>query len=96
MASVNESLWLEESIVRRSTLLSLSSPSNRVLEALRNVFYNVDTPGGTFPTLGGHGGSYLDDKADLMVLSVPMEEDRLTRMLRHYFPVLFLVSLQCS
>jgi hypothetical protein len=41
------------------------------------------------PTLGGRSASLYDDREDLVALRRPAEEDRLTIVLRKYFPFLF-------
>ena len=75
-----------------STLLSVRQPSRRTLTAFRNVFSNVSNPKGRLPALGGHSARILDDKWDLMALRNYEDEDRLTSVLRHCFPILFVVS----
>ncbi|MCJ1460132.1 hypothetical protein MMC28_010511 [Mycoblastus sanguinarius] len=54
-----------EALILESTLLSLKSPQTRTLEAFRNVFHNVNSSGGGYPTLGGHSARILDDANDL-------------------------------
>ena len=72
--------------------MSLKPPPSRVLEAFKHVFHNTNDAGETFPTLGGRSARILDDEDDLMALRSPPEEDRMTRFLRNYFPLLFVVS----
>ena len=82
---------LGEAIILETTLLSLKRPSPRTLEAYRHVFNNVSAGKSSFPTLGGSSCGILDDRNDLMALRMPQEDDRLTRLLRHYCPVFFTV-----
>ena len=70
-----------EALILESTLLSLKSPQTRTLEAFRNVFHNVNSSGGGYPTLGGHSARILDDANDLVALRTRQEEDRLTSFL---------------
>ena len=84
-----------EAIVLESALISLKPPASRILEAYRNVFHNVASSGGGYPTLGGRSSEILDNVDDLMSLHKPLEEDRLTKWLRYYLPILFVVSLDC-
>ncbi|MCJ1236228.1 hypothetical protein MMC14_004206 [Varicellaria rhodocarpa] len=78
-----------EAIVLESALISLKPPASRILEAYRNVFHNVASSGGGYPTLGGRSSEILDNVDDLMSLHKPLEEDRLTKWLRYYLPILF-------
>ena len=71
----------------------MDSPAPRVLEAFRNEFHNIKHPAGSYPTLGGHGKTILDDKNNLMTLRKHFEEDQLTKFLRSYLAWLFVVSL---
>ena len=75
-----------------STLLSVRQPSRRTLTAFRNVFSNASNPKGRLSALGGHSARILDDTEDLMALRSYEEEDRLTSVLRHCLPILFVVS----
>ena len=75
-----------------STLLSVRQPYRRTLTAFRNVFKNSSNPTGCFSALGGHSAKVLDDRGDLMSLRTRIDEDRLTSFLRHYAPILFVVS----
>lgn len=68
-------------------------PSKRTFEAFYNVFHNVDGAGEPFPTLGGPSAKVLDDRDDLMALHRPVEEDRLTMVIRQHFPWFFRVSV---
>jgi hypothetical protein len=72
-------------------MLSLEAPTLQAHEAFSNVFNNVNNhlP---YPTLGGCSTELYNDRNDLMVLRRQPEEDRLTRFLRHYLTVLFVVS----
>jgi hypothetical protein len=78
--------------------LSIEKPSSRSLSAFQNVFNNLHgvKPGEPFPTLGGHSATLYDNEEDLLVLSSPEEEDRLTSFLRYYFGILFTVSQPTS
>jgi len=74
--------------------LSIDKPSPRSLAAFQNVFNNLHglKPGEPFPTLGGNSATLYDKREDLLVLSSPGEEDRLTSFLRYYLGILFTVS----
>lgn len=85
--------FVGEAILLESTLLSIRPPTSRALDAFRNVFHNEHSPGGGFPTLGGRSAYLYDEKNDLMSLSTPKEEDRLTALVRYSLPWLFVVSL---
>ena len=87
---------LEKAIIRQSTLLSLGTPSSRVLQAFRNEFHNLANPEGSFSTLGGCSSKILDNSDDLMVLHNQVDEDRLTSFLRRYFSILFIVGQPSS
>ena len=75
-----------------STLLSAKQPSKQAHKALYNTFHNEDkkhTPGGAFPTLEGRSANIYDRRADLLALRAPAEEDRLSKLLRTHFSILF-------
>ncbi len=76
-----------------SALLPLKKPQTRTLEAIRNVFNNLDKSGHGYPTLGGRSAGILNDSNDLVALRTRDEEDRLTSFLRYCFPLLFVVSI---
>ena len=86
-------LLLEEAAVLESFILAMNAPRSRVLKAFYNKFHNVGLTAAEFPTLGGYSQSILDDTEDLMVLCKSPEEDLLTKLLRHCFAWLFVVSL---
>ncbi|KAF8852809.1 hypothetical protein BDZ45DRAFT_749197 [Acephala macrosclerotiorum] len=71
------------------TSISIQPPSSRALQAFRNKFHNLDASKEGFPTLGGRSTTLYDEKNDLVSLSKPSEEDRLTAFVRHAFPWLF-------
>lgn len=73
--------------------LALKRPSPRTLEAFRNVFNNVKPSKDPYPTLGGYGAGVLDDSHDLVSLCQSLDEDRLTRFIRHYLAFIFVVRL---
>lgn len=77
-------------MVHATALLSLRRPSPQTYKAYKNHFNNVDSHGES--TLGGIGATILDDRDDLLALVRPAEEDRLTKFLRLYFPMLFLAK----
>ena len=74
-----------------SALLSNHRPLPRTLEAFRNHFENENDRQGPYSTLGGLSARILDDTDDLMALKPPLDEDRLTKLLRYYLPILFVV-----
>lgn len=84
--------YIGEAVLLESTLFSIQPPTSRALAAFRNVFHNDSSPGGGFPTLGGRSAYLYDEKNDLMSLSRPKEEDRLTSLVRYSLPWLFVVS----
>lgn len=80
----------KEALLLDTTLLSLSPPSNRVWDALRQRFHNTkpNDPVG-WPTLGGASIAILDDPSDLVSLKPPVEQDRMTTFVRDRLGVLF-------
>ena len=86
-------LKVGEALVLESALVSNHPPLPRTLEAFRNHFENENDREGPFSTLGGLSANILDDADDLMALRTPLDEDRLTKLLRYYLPVLFVVRL---
>lgn len=83
---------LEEAMILESSVLSLRQPSPRTLDAFRNFFNNVHPTKEPYPMLGGHSARILDDTGDLVSLCQPLNEDRLTRFIRHYFAFILVVS----
>ncbi len=75
-----------------SALLSVKKPSNRTLAAYKSVFNNESNAKGGYPALSGHSATVLDDAEDLMSMKKNEDEDPLTSLLRHCFPLLFLVK----
>jgi hypothetical protein len=77
----------------RNALVSLRAPAPRAMEAFRNHFHNISHPR-PFPTLGGASISSYDDNSagDVISVKTQTEEDRLTRFLAKYLPILFIVS----
>jgi hypothetical protein len=73
-------------------LRAIQHPSRRTLEAARNIFHNVAKPGKAIPALASRNGAIFDDEYDLLSLKTVAEEDRLTRFIQTYLPVLFMVS----
>jgi len=81
--------YVGEALIFESTLLSLAPPAPRILKAFQNHINNVATEA-AFPALGGTGtGTYSKD--DLMALHTTSDEDRMTALLRYYFPMFFVV-----
>lgn len=83
---------LEEAMIFESSVLSLGRPSRRTLDGFRNVFNNVHPSKEPYPMLGGHSARILDDAGDLVSLCQPLNDDRLTRFIRHYFAFVLVVS----
>ena len=69
-----------------STMLSLRRPARQTFDAFLDHF---KTP---YSALGGRNAALYDDRDDLVALSRPTEEDRLTMVLRNYFPFLFMTK----
>jgi hypothetical protein len=78
---------IDEALKRESEILALSSPDQRLLNGVRHVFipsYDKGTGTGKGPTTS-HGmmKTHLDEenKQDLCVLALPVERDRVTKLL---------------
>lgn len=76
-------------MVLESTMLSLQRPSKQAYTALYNTFWNKYDKSTSFPTLEGNSANILEDKNDLMALRKLEQEDRLTKILRSHFSILF-------
>ena len=76
-----------------STMLSLRRPAKQTFDAFLDNFHsnNPETP---YSILGGHSASLYDEREDLAALHRPVEEDRLTMLLRNYLPFLFTTKRQ--
>ena len=71
---------------------AIQSPSSRPLKALRNTFHHASrTRKRNHPMLGGRSQFVLDNQEDLLSLQTSSNADRLTRLLRRVFAVIFLV-----
>jgi hypothetical protein len=82
----------EKAIIFESTIASLSSPPQRTLEAFRHEFYRSKSSRDEgFSLLGGQSARLLEDESDLIALRSMPNEDRLTKLIRDHFPVLFKV-----
>ena len=75
-----------------SAILSLRRPTKQSYNAFRNHFMNVGANREEYPTLGGSSATLYDNRDDLIAVARPPEEDRLSRFLRNYCPLLFLES----
>jgi hypothetical protein len=83
-----------EALVMESTMLSLRRPAKQTFDAFLDEFNNQGNSKGPYPTLGGRSASLYDEREDLIALRRPAEEDRLTIVLRRYFPFLFMTKRQ--
>jgi hypothetical protein len=76
-----------------SNMLQMPTPSNQTYEALYNIFWNKNSDAlsdqTSYPMLDGASANILEHKADLMALRRVPAEDRLTKILRIYFPLFF-------
>jgi hypothetical protein len=77
-----------------STMLSLRRPAKQTFDAFLDNFNNHGNSKGPYSTLGGRSASLYDEREDLVALRRPAEEDRLTIVLRRYFPFLFMTKRQ--
>ena len=85
----------EEAMIFESAILSFQKPSPRTLDAVLKVFNNVESSEGPedyYPLLGGHSARIFYEVGDLVSLCQPIDEDRLTRFIRHYFTFCLVVS----
>lgn len=84
---------LGEAVIFEREMTSISRPSQRTIEAFRNVFHNVNGRRQKgISALGGNSETVLEDPNDLMSLQIKADDDRLTRLLQRYCPVFFIVS----
>jgi hypothetical protein len=76
-------------MIFESTLIRLPKPPKKTLRAFRTKFIKVGRTKTAHPVLGGRIGTLLDNENDLVSLSVPEEQDRLTSFARDYLAFLF-------
>jgi hypothetical protein len=78
----------------KSSILAMSTPSNQVYKALYNTFWNKRSASAfehtLVPMLTDASANIFEHKADLVALRPAPNEDRLTKVLRKYFPVFFM------
>jgi hypothetical protein len=84
---------LGEALIMESTMLSLRSPAKQTFDAFLDDFNNYGNSKTPYSTLGGRSASLYDEREDLVALRRPAE-DRLTIVLRKYFPFLFMINRQ--
>lgn len=74
--------------------LKLPPPEKRSLAALRHWCSDAIKDGGEkIPVVEGRAAARLDDENDLVALHVSPDQDRLTKLVRQRFGVLFAVSI---
>ncbi|MCJ1245211.1 hypothetical protein MMC30_002412 [Trapelia coarctata] len=78
-----------EALLLHSGVLKLEAPANRTLKAFKDWFGNPNE-GNT--RLRGQSSHILDDENDLIALRIPAEQDRLTKLVQRYFPLLFMTE----
>jgi hypothetical protein len=86
--------YLGEALIMESTILSLRSPAKQTFDAFLDGFNDHGNSKTPYSTLGGRSASLYDEREDLVALRRPAEEDRLTIVLRKYFPFLFMTNRQ--
>ena len=83
-------LRIDKALLLHSKVLKLEAPASRTLRAFKVWF---GSPGAGNTRLRGQSSHILDNEDDLVALRIPAEQDRLTKLVQAYFPLLFMVSL---
>lgn len=72
-------------------MLKMIKPHHRTIEAVRS-WMEGETDGTEVRVLQGLSADRLLDTSDLIALHPPLEQDYLTRFVRRYFRLLFVVT----
>jgi uncharacterized membrane protein YkgB len=76
-----------------SSLAMMKAPPKRNFEAIHNAFTRFNKAAKrTDPVLAGHSATLYSTNDELVMLKQPQYEDRLTKMVHKWLPVLFIVS----
>lgn len=79
-----------EALLLESQMLAFRQPTKQAHEAFhRKFYYNSSTGSEESPLLWGDSSDLYRNRHDLIALTRPLEEDRLTMVLRKYLPFLF-------
>ena len=84
-------MFAEDALIAQQTILKMIKPHHRTTEALQS-WMEGEADGRGVPVLKGPSEDRLLDTRDLIALHPPLEQDYLTRFVRRYFRILFVVA----
>ncbi|KAH6851651.1 hypothetical protein B0T12DRAFT_484158 [Alternaria alternata] len=80
-----------EALMFESSLAMMKAPPSRNFEAIHNAFTRFnEAEKRTDPVLAGHSATLYSSNDELVMLKQPQYEDRLTKMVHRWLPVLFI------
>ena len=83
----------EDALIAQETILKMIKPHRRTVEAFQS-WMEGEADGRNVPVITGLSANRLVDASDLIALHPPVDQDWLTRFIRRYFRILFVV--RCS